>query len=40
MTEPETIHILTVICGTIAIIILGGAFIIIRDIKKVMKCEN
>ena len=31
MTEPETIHILTVICGTIAIIVLGGVFIMIRD---------
>jgi len=31
MTDPEIIHLLTVICGTAAIIILAGVFIIIRN---------
>jgi len=31
MTEPEIIHLLSVICGTIAIIVSGAVFIIIRD---------
>jgi hypothetical protein len=31
MTDFEIIHLLTVLGGTIAIIVLGGVFIIIRD---------
>ena len=31
MTDFEIVHLLTVLGGTIAIIVLGGVFIIIRD---------
>ena len=31
MTDLEIIHLLTVLCGTITIIVVAGVFIIIRD---------
>ena len=31
MTDLDIIHLLTVLGGTIAIIVLGGVFIMIRD---------
>jgi len=31
MTEPEITHLLTVLCGTIVIIVSGAVFTIIRD---------
>jgi hypothetical protein len=31
MTDLEIIHLLTVICGTILIIVVAGVFITIRD---------
>jgi hypothetical protein len=31
MTEPEIVHLLSVLCGLIAIIVSGRVFIIIRD---------
>ena len=31
MTDLDIIHLLTVLCGTITIIVLGGVFIMIRD---------
>lgn len=31
MSDLEIIHLLTVLGGTIAIIVLGGVFIMIRD---------
>lgn len=31
MTEPETMHLLTVLCGTIAIIVSGGVLVSFLD---------
>jgi hypothetical protein len=31
MTDPTIIHLLSVLCGTISIIVLGGVFITLLD---------